>query len=483
MKRPCSYRGAFAKAVFGAMTVAVLIRTPRTAHAESPLTISLDVQSAHPGLEVSPDFVGVSYETQMLLPSKEGKHYFGPSNTSLVAMFKALGIKSLRVGGNTADRPAIPLPSHADIDELFAFAKATDAKVIYTLRMREGDPKDASQTAKYILDHYADRLTCFAIGNEPNVFAKEYPTYRKAWEDYADAVVAAAPGAKFCGPSATPGKADWARQFVADEAKSGRVVLITQHDYPGASAKKVTDVAAAREQMLSAGWVEYNEKFYRKFVPQVEAARLPFRLEEANSFFNGGAKDVSDTLASALWALDYMYWWASHGAAGINFHTGDTVASGEGNATCRYAVFTSASNGYAVRPIAYALKAFDISSHGRLVPANIVASNSANMTAYAVETSPATLTVALINKDHRDGHDAIVVLSPKASYGEAQVTFLAGPGSDISATSGVTLGGAAIQDDGSWQGNWKRQPPTSDGKFEIVVPAATAAIVKLVMFM
>jgi len=42
-----------------------------------------------------------------------------------------------------------------------------------------------------------------------------------------------------------------------------------------------------------------------------------------------GRPHDGDTLASSLWALDFLYWWASHDAAGINCHTGDKVAANE----------------------------------------------------------------------------------------------------------------------------------------------------------
>ena len=50
------------------------------------------------------------------------------------------------------------------------------------------------------------------------------------------------------------------------------------------------------------------------FVPQAISNALPYRLEEVNNYFNGGATNVSNTFASALWGLDFMYWWAAHGA-------------------------------------------------------------------------------------------------------------------------------------------------------------------------
>jgi hypothetical protein len=457
----------------GCSLVVAMMSIAGAARAESPITVTIDPAAASKE-PIAPEFIGVSYETQMVLPDSQGRYYFTPDNKNLVAMFRTLGIKSLRVGGNTADRPTVNIPAPADLDQLFAFAKAADVKLIYTLRMREGDPKAAADTAKYIMDHYKDRLTCFAIGNEPNVFATEYPAYLKAWKDYAKEVTAVVPGAKFCGPSATPGKANWAKDFVNDMAGSGLVTLITQHDYPGNSARKVTDPAAARIQMLSPDWVKYNEKFAAKFVPAVEAKKLPFRLEEANSFFHGGAKDVSDTLASALWALDYMYWWASHGCSGINFHTGDSVAAGEQNAVCRYAAFTSTSSGYEAHPIAYALKAFDLSGHGKLVPVKITSNDeNLNLRGYAT-IGGGPLTVILINKEVTSGRDAKVRIESGGEYDyKPKMSRLIGQNGDVAATKGITFGGAEITADGQWKGN------VDFVENVVTLPAASAAIVEL----
>ncbi len=428
-----------------------------------------------PGIAIPDDFTGLSFEMQTLLPDKDGKHFFRPDNTKLVALFKQLGLKSIRVGGNTADKPAVPVPDEKDIDSLFAFAEAADAKVIYTLRLRESaDPKDAVRIAKYVNDHYKSRLTCFAIGNEPNVYSKTYEPYRDVIHKYIDAITAPdiAPDAIFCGPSATPGKAAWAKDFANDFGAGGKVKLITQHSYPGGSAKKVTDVAVARDQMLSPEWLSGYQKMYNAFVPTAQKYKLPYRLEEANSFFNGGAKDVSDTLASSLWAMDFLYWWAAHDAAGINFHTGDKVAANEDLAICRYATFFSTPNGYDVHPIGYGIKAFDLGSHGKLIPVKL--DSKLNLTAYATVAPDQSVMLTLINKEHGDAAQTANVTLP-SGFSTAQVMYLNGDkGSDVSITSGVTLGGATISEDASWNGQWKKV----DG-MNIEVPAGSAAVVKL----
>src|SRR5207248_389 len=81
---------------------------------------------------------------------------------------------------------------------------------------------------------------------------------RDEWKKYVDAITApgTAPDAKFCGPSATPGKASWARDFISDFGKSGKIAFISQHDYPGGAGNKATNVVAARDKMLSAAWLK-----------------------------------------------------------------------------------------------------------------------------------------------------------------------------------------------------------------------------------
>ncbi len=446
--------------------------------AQASVTVTVDPKVAGSG--VPADFIGLSFETEKALPNN-GKYFFRAENKPLIALFHTLGIKSLRIGGNTADRPTIKVPSTSDLDSLFAFAKAAEVRVIYTLRMRDGEPKDAAELAKHIMEHYKPLLACFAIGNEPNVFSKEYPAYREAWQKYMEAVTAAAPEARFCGPSATPGKTAWARDFVHDFGRSGRIVFITQHDYPGGAGNKATNVVAARDKMLSPTWLDHYEQFYQSFASEALSNGLPYRLEEANNFYNGGAKDVSDTFAAALWGLDYLHWWAAHRAAGINFHTGDQVAAGELMNSCRYATFWTSPDGYNVHPIGYGIKAFDLGSHGQAVPATVAGSGNGNLTAYSVLAPDKGLCVTLINKEHGAvGRSAEVTINVGAPYVHGEMMLLTAPQADVAAKSGVTLGGAAIKDDGSWTGAWSPVAARSaPGAFTVTVPTATAAIVKL----
>src|SRR5215470_12621507 len=150
--------------------------------AQSPVTLTVDTE--HPRAAIPTDFQGLSFESSNLLPQPSGRHLFDRSNQPLIALFRMLGIASLRIGGATADMPRYAVPREKDIDSLFAFAEAADVKVIYTLRLPAADIEDDAAIARYIEQRYRSRLTCFEIGNEPDYYRRiyrdipDYPTYR-----------------------------------------------------------------------------------------------------------------------------------------------------------------------------------------------------------------------------------------------------------------------------------------------------------------
>ena len=394
-----------------------------------------------------------------------------------------MGIKSLRVGGNTADRPTVKFPAEKDIDSLFAFAKAANVKVLFTLRLRQGDPNAAAAVAKYICEHYESQLTCFAIGNEPNVFSSEYNGFRDIWKKYADTITTVAPKAKFCGPAATAGKTDWSRKFAEEFADSGKLLLITQHLYPGGNADLVKTPAEGINLMLSENWVKDYEKFAAGFVPTVKAKNLGFRMQETNSFWNGGRKDVSNTFASALWRLDYMFWWAKQGASGVNFHTGDFVAKSETNTRCMYALFWSTPNGYDAHPLSYAVKTFDLGGHGKMIPTEISSNvDNVNLTAYSALASDNSIRITLINKEHGENaknSDIKINIDNNLAFKQVQIISLTAPNNDVTATANVTMGNSLIDETGNWKGNWTKLSKIKNNQITIRVPASSAIVLKL----
>src|SRR5579871_311766 len=199
---------------------AVLLLIATQVRAQSPIQITIDPHAT--GSQIPTDFCGLSFESSNLLPDKQGNYLFSSANTDLINLFRTIGIKNLRVGGGTAEMPQYRVPAPPDIDQLFAFAQAADVKVIYTLRLLNGSAKEAAEIARYIQSHYASRLVCFEIGNEPDwhsyhtspghdrdprIFetipnnpGSAFPTFLATWNDFAAEIARAAPDAKFTGP-------------------------------------------------------------------------------------------------------------------------------------------------------------------------------------------------------------------------------------------------------------------------------------------
>ncbi len=446
--------------------------------AQAPITVTVDLRAT--GTPIPRDFSGLSFETSNLLPEAAGKHLFSAENRALIDLFRRLGIRSLRIGGSTADMPRYAVPSENDVDQLFAFAGAADVRVLYTLRLPRSKVEQDAAIAGYIQRRYWSRLTCFELGNEPDFYRRiykeipDYIMYRRLWNEVAAAVKKVAPDAKFCGPAAG-GTTAWARSFAADFARSDEIAAVVQHEYPGGDGSLING-APARDVMLSRGWMELYDRLYTSFAVTARTNGLPFRLEETNNF-TGGAKDATDTFAASLWALDYLHWWAAHGAAGLNFHNRRWILN-----TTIFPVNPAddgLKSGYQVHPIAYGIKAFDIGGQGSAAPLTVTNPEAVNVTAYAVRDS-SSLFVTVINKKDpgADPMDARVTILTPGNAGKAEAMFLTAPDNEVASKEGITLGGAAIGD-GAWDGKWTALAADASGKIAVKVPGVSAVVIKL----
>ena len=316
------------------------------------------------GSSLAPRFLGLSYEMSMLLP-KDGRYYFDPKDQALVNTFKTLGIMSLRVGANAVDDPRIPIPQEKDIDELFNFARAAGVKVIYSFRLKNGDPAESARLASHIAAHDADALDGYSIGNEPNFFLKTYEAFFAQWKPHYDAILKAVPNAMIDGPSAN---GNYVLNLAKDLFAGGHLAMASDHYYfLGSGRAGEQDPPVTRARFLSNSLHNDYEQDYARVGAVLAAQGVPYRIDEMNSCYNGGAKDSSDTYASALWALDCTHWWAAHHILGVNYHTGESVGRDGGFAAANYAAFVHQveGNGFTMRPQAYGLLTFSQSAHGR----------------------------------------------------------------------------------------------------------------------
>jgi hypothetical protein len=214
--------------------------------------------------------------------------------------------------------------------------------------------------------------------------------------------------------------------------------------------------------------------FFTTHLAAVAAAGQRYRLTESNDYL-GGIPGASNTFASALWALDYLHWWAAHGAAGVNFHNKqwlytDTIVPDPATGGARYKA----------TPKGYGIKAFALASAGQAKPVAIDNADGINLTAYCVGAASEDY-VTIINKTHGpQAADAeVTIVPPGPGRPTAQLMTLASgpPGEDATQTS-ATLGGAAITGDTPWNGKWDDLPESQAG-IALTVKAATAAIVRI----
>ena len=109
----------------------------------------------------------------------------------------------------------------------------------------------------------------------------------------------------------------------------GHLAMASDHYYfLGSGRAGEKDPPATRARFLSNRLHGDYERDYAQIGAVLAAQGVPYRIDEMNSCYNGGAKDSSDTYASTLWALDCTHWWAAHHILGMNYHTGESVGTG-----------------------------------------------------------------------------------------------------------------------------------------------------------
>lgn len=437
-----------------------------------------------PGYRIPADFTGISFEADAALPDHRGVKgfLFSAVNKQLIRLFSNSGIRVLRVGGGTVDIYHAAAHDRAAIDSVFSFARAAGIKVIYSLPLLNANDTADALTAQYIWTHYRKYLDCFSIGNEPNCppykeapvgAIKTYEEYKPIWNAFAARIQKAVPGARFAGPDA--GGWDWTEEFARDEHNSGRITMITHHQYPG-GRPVINNVPLTAQQaidsMLSPNWLTGEYRYiYEHTGTKVAPYGFYCRLTEANDYL-GGIAGASNAMSSALWALDYMHWQAARGLIGINFHNNQWLK------TCT--IYLGPSGALLANPKAHAIRAFDLVSDGYTEPVTLSNPDGANLTAYAIK-GKGYLYVTIINKEHGvQGRSVRTSIFAKGlTKGKADAMFLTAPGNNAGAMEGITLGGDSITNNRPWKGKWTVLGGAQHDRYKVELAAASAVIVRV----
>jgi hypothetical protein len=530
-------KGRISSLVYGSFLLAV------TVLAQAPIELTIDTTSRE--FAIPSDFVGLGFETKSVAPNtySVSGYFFTPANTQLITLFQNIGVKNIRVGGGTVDgasgneRCVMPVPTHADIDNLFKFAQAAGLKVIYSVRLTNLDtclnPKlaeDDARIAQYVWGNYRSTLDSFSIGNEPDVRSfhtypnhpvdpliyeanvgvpgSAYASYFADWRRFADVIRKTVPEAKFSGPDTAvsdtgtfvpdrSSRVSWTLQFANDLKGSGILKETLQHHYVWGNPGNTTaneaiddmlsrawddDTSIGRQPAMNGGTAEYHPYpfLYTQVLSQLVAHGVPYRMTEANDCLHG-VVGASDAYPAALWSLDYMHWWAAHHMAGVNFHNNpwlptDTIVPSPN--PC----LPAGCENYRTSPKGYGMKAFDLGGHGYVEPVTISNPMGINLTSYAVGDAQ-NLYVTVINRTHRttnDSTDAAVTIQPEGFASASCASMILTDGDPGNASSyDVTLGGATIANNTRWSGMWTPLAPGKNGRCTLTVPATSAAVVKL----
>jgi hypothetical protein len=364
----------------------------------------------------------------------------------------------------------------ATVADTFEFARRVDAKIIWGLDLRAADPATAADEANAIVDYGGNDLIGFEIGNEPNDWTTE-SRYEAEWQQYVNAIKERTGFQGFVGPSMYDFEGQsWFSSYTKRER--ALLSLVTYHYYSERyNAANGSPQEPSIANLLSPTLMKRSAQDLKRVVVIARQNGLPLVIDETNSVNDGGVAGISDTTASALWMTDYLFTAAEQGALSVNIH-----GSGGGDDGSPYAPIRTLSVGAhpTASPDYYGMYLFHLATgDGNTTPISAPISSAANVTAHAVRDTNGDIQLALINKDAKAAVSAHVSLEGLSQhYRVTRVVRLSGPG--LTATSGLTLGGSAIQPDGSWRATTTVETiPMNGSTLTIYVPQGSAILLTL----
>jgi hypothetical protein len=314
-------------------------KAPTQRHAAAPTEIALPLSLSGPSTRIAMQPVGLSLEYP-LMAQDLGTGPCPPP--ALVAELRALGSPPLALSGDSQDLTAPPgvLPNPPPSwetatlytlpatfwSQLHCLLSSTPDPLDVGLNLHTGAPAWAAQMFAGAQSAATNGLE-FSLGNEPDLyFLPNYQSLAKAlpnkevaevnlYLQLAGALQQTLGGAPVIGPELAI-SALWRRQLPRVIATlHERIVGV--HLYPlsacagpGAVTVKKLLAPAAANAPHSLAWV----------VADAEAAHVPAIISEANSASCGGLAGVSNSPASAVWAVRYVLTALETGFEEVRFH-------------------------------------------------------------------------------------------------------------------------------------------------------------------
>jgi len=440
----------------------------------APVSVSVDALGPA-GPTVPGDFLGLSLEKRVLATSQTDARY-----GNLAGLLRSLGSGTLRFGGDTVETTAYvgsrstrpptwagAVVTPADYDRLVTLTGASGWRVVLGVNLGHYDPQRAADEAAAASARLGPALMAIEVGNEPNAYIARGlrddsytpDDYQREFESYRQAISAVVPGVPVVGPASYP--LPYLNAF--DPGFAVPDGFVSQHLYP---LNRVT----ATRQVYEMGMG----------LAVAQAHAMPLRIAETNSVICSGTPGVSNTLGSALWSIDYLMQASSRGIAGVNMH-GGIQACGAGTSPwytplCAAGSDALATNTFTAQPIWYGMQLMS-----RLAGTSFVQTSyntAQNLVVRATRDPAGTVRVAIDDMDPPGTADSLVRLDLPPGFDTGQVARLLGP--SVDATSGVTLGNAAVAPDGSLTPAPTEPVTGRAGITYVRVTAGSAALVTLV---
>jgi hypothetical protein len=451
-------RVAIAGALCATLLLAPVAAARKAKHRRVLQEVSVSVNAGHPGPAVPKNFLGLSFEVAAL-PQLAAYANQG----DLVELLRSLGIGVLRFGGVTSDIDvgwadgAIARPAWApeeldlaDLQGLGVLAARSGWRVLLSVGLGHFEPEAAASEAAAAKAALGESLEAIELGNEPNSYAlhglRSEPwtavQYGEELAIYRAAIEAAAPGIALAGPDVSGSSAfeKWGPAEVVDE----RPALLTGHHYPlGCNEVPAPTIT----QLLSPQTRKAEAVSLGRYVSVSQNAETPFRLDETNTVSCGGVAGISNTFASALWAVGYLSQAMATGVSGINLEGNPTNCGGY-TPVCAPTAEDLSSGALVAEPEWYALLLLRAQIGERPIETITSARGRPNVEVATFLAADGTLHYVIVDDEAPGARTAALALRVGKRFHGASVMSLTAP--SLTSLSGVELGGQAVSADGSF---------------------------------
>ncbi|KAI0406616.1 hypothetical protein F4802DRAFT_606064 [Xylaria palmicola] len=344
--------------------------------------------------------------------------------------------------------------------------------------------------ANAVYDALGDSLYTFEIGNEVDGWAGgkrrdadwTIDAYVEQWNQYATAIsqnltgkdaARLFQGCAFQAPRHLENRTRWnVENAVLDGMRSDKAKTIADHEYMGKNCgysgrgPTIETTIFDRSNMLQKAW-------YHDYLGNATSkSGISYVLGETNSISCQGAFNISDVMASAVWAVDYILYLSALKVERVYFHMGTRY---------RYSawlpIFYNDTEPH-VSPLYYG-NLFTAAAFAGGDKQTEVLVNETNFGAYAVYGSGALESIVAVNfnvfnSTFEPASRAYTALTLPSSWADANVARLTNPGIDIA--EDITIAGQKVDAKGRIAGK-KTYEKVEEGR--VLVGAGEAVLIQL----